>query len=174
MKNCRLLLLTICCTVFFSCQDKKMASDNELKNRTEPLIIANKGLVEKDNDRISAYIKRHKYKMRQTQTGLWYEVYFNAEKRKAAKDDIISLKYKVTLLDGKYCYSSDSLGPLVFRVGQGGVESGLEEGVLLLGTGDKARFILPPYLAHGLMGDGKKIPRRSIIIYEVEVLNIVN
>lgn len=174
MKNSGLLLLTICFTLFFSCQDRKMVSDNEVKNRAEPLIIANKGLIEKDNDRISAYIARHNYKMKQTQTGLWYEVYFDAKKKKAVKDNIISLKYKVTLLNGKHCYSSDSLGPMVFRVGQGGVESGLEEGILLLGIGDKARFILPPYLAHGLMGDGKKIPRRSIIIYEVEVLNIVN
>ena len=60
-----------------------------------------------------------------------------------------------------------------FRIGQGGVESGLEEGVLLLlHEGDKATFIMPPHLAHGLPGDGNRIPARSIIVYEVELVKV--
>ena len=59
-----------------------------------------------------------------------------------------------------------------FKVGFGGVESGLEEGVLLLRTGDKARFIMPPHLAHGLIGDGDCIPMRAIIIYDVELVRV--
>ena len=54
----------------------------------------------------------------------------------------------------------------------GGVESGLEEGILLMKTGGKAKFILPPHLAYGLPGDGKKIPARAILVYDVELLSI--
>ena len=38
--------------------------------------------------------------------------------------------------------------------------------------GDKARFIMPPHLAHGLLGDNHKIPARAIIIYEVELIKL--
>jgi hypothetical protein len=31
-------------------------------------------------------------------------------------------------------------------------------------------FILPPFLAFGLVGDGKKIPPRTIIVYNVSIL----
>jgi FKBP-type peptidyl-prolyl cis-trans isomerase len=51
-------------------------------------------------------------------------------------------------------------------------ESGLEQGILMMQEGDKARFILPPHLAHGLLGDENMIPARSIIVYEVELLDI--
>jgi FKBP-type peptidyl-prolyl cis-trans isomerase len=41
-------------------------------------------------------------------------------------------------------------------------------------VGDKARLILPPHLAHGLLGDENRIPARSIIVYEIELLDITN
>jgi FKBP-type peptidyl-prolyl cis-trans isomerase len=34
-------------------------------------------------------------------------------------------------------------------------------------VGDSAFFVLPPHLAHGLIGDQKKIPRMAIISYNV-------
>jgi len=84
------------------------------------------------------------------------------------------LNYRISLLDGTLCYSSDSLGVKEFAIGHGGVESGLEEGILLLKVGDKARFIMPPFKAHGLLGDMKKIPARSIIVYEIELLKLID
>ena len=59
-----------------------------------------------------------------------------------------------------------------FVVGKGGVESGLEEVVKYLHAGDNARFILPPHLAHGNFGDGKKIPPGAILLYELKLLAV--
>ena len=39
-------------------------------------------------------------------------------------------------------------------------------------AGDKARFIIPPHLAYGLLGDENRIPARSIIIYQVELVDV--
>jgi FKBP-type peptidyl-prolyl cis-trans isomerase len=66
----------------------------------------------------------------------------------------------------------DNDDPKTFLIGQGGVESGLEEGILLLQEGDKARFIMPPHLAHGLIGDRDKIPARATIIYDLELVSL--
>jgi len=72
-------------------------------------------------------------------------------------------------LNGKFCYSSDSTGLKKFKVGQGGVESGLEEMLLMMHKGDTAEMLMPPHLAHGLMGDQKKIPTLAILHYLVMV-----
>jgi FKBP-type peptidyl-prolyl cis-trans isomerase len=82
------------------------------------------------------------------------------------------VNYKITLLDGKLCYSSDSTGAKVFMIGKDNVESGLHEGIQLLHVGDKAIFILPSHLAHGLLGDEDKIPPHSAVIYDIELLGI--
>ena len=57
-------------------------------------------------------------------------------------------------------------------LGSGGVESGLEEGILLLKLGDKARFIIPSYLAHGLSGDQDKIPPKATLIYTIKIIDL--
>jgi FKBP-type peptidyl-prolyl cis-trans isomerase len=82
------------------------------------------------------------------------------------------LLYKTWLIDGNLVYSSDTDGVKEFLIGKGGVESGLEEGILKMRVGEKARFILPAHLAFGLMGDENKIPPRTAIIYELELINL--
>jgi len=39
----------------------------------------------------------------------------------------------------------------------------------MLKPGGEAIFIIPPFLAYGLIGDGGKIPPRAIIIYDVSI-----
>jgi FKBP-type peptidyl-prolyl cis-trans isomerase FkpA len=138
----------------------------------EDMVRANQFLVGKDMDLINAYIKRRNWQMEFTRTGLGYQIYEKGSGIQVEKGHTITIEYKISLLDGKVCYSSDEDGPRSFRVGQGGVEAGLEEGVLMLREGDRARFILPPFLAHGLIGDQARIPPRAVIIYEVSVLKV--
>jgi len=68
-------------------------------------------------------------------------------------------------------FDSISTGLKKFIIGKGQAENGLEEALLMMKYGDKARLILPPHLAFGLLGDDKKIPRRAIIVYEIEVVD---
>lgn len=147
-------------------------SEEEYENAKRALVGANRILVKKDHERIKSFIERKEWDMQETQTGLWYYIHDQGRGAHAKTGNIISLEYRVSLLDGTVCYNSDSLGLMEFRIGQGGVESGLEEGVLLLRKGDQARFIIPPHLAHGLTGDGNAIPPRSILIYEVRVVDV--
>jgi FKBP-type peptidyl-prolyl cis-trans isomerase FkpA len=112
--------------------------------------------------------------MQTSKTGLWYNIYVHGSGKPALPEKEATIKYNLYLLDGTLCYSSDELGVKKFRIGKGSVESGLDEGVSMLKVGDKARFILPPHLAFGLLGDEKKIPKRSIILYDVELINITD
>jgi FKBP-type peptidyl-prolyl cis-trans isomerase FkpA len=151
--------------------DQKL-NDKTTPNKQELLFRVNKYLVKKDADAINGFVKRHGWSMQQTQSGLWYEILDKGNGIRANNGKIASFSYKLWLLDGTLCYSSDSLGNKSFRIGKGGVEPGLEEGILLLNEGAKARFIMPPHLAYGLMGDENKIPARSTIIYELNLLKL--
>ncbi len=162
--------------VLLSCNNdktkKKHLSKKELDKYDKPLEAANRYLSIVDAERIESFAKRRNWNMKQTETGIWYEIYEHGKGKKAQEGQTALLNYKISLLDGTLCYSSDSLGAKAFVIGHGGVESGLEEGILMLHEGDKARFIFPPFRAHGLLGDQKKIPARSIVVYELELLEL--
>jgi FKBP-type peptidyl-prolyl cis-trans isomerase FkpA len=168
--------LYVACLLVLFCACKRHKeyaySAKEYAETEKALIGANRLLLQKDKEKILAFNKLHKLDLEESETGLWYKIDKTGHGKTASEGRQITLKYKVTLLDGTPCYSSDSLGPKTFTVGKGGVESGLEEGVTMLREGDRAMFVLPPHLADGLPGDGDKIPARSIIVYEVEVLKL--
>ncbi|MBE9468285.1 MAG: FKBP-type peptidyl-prolyl cis-trans isomerase [Bacteroidetes bacterium] len=169
---CSLLMIFI---FFVSCSRKQQyRSDAEVAQFKEPLIKINKYLIKKDAEQIADYAKRRKWEMKVSKTGLWHMIYEKGNGRNAKEGKIATIEYNINLLDGTLCYSSDSLGVKKFKIGQGGVEAGLEEGILLMREGDKARFILLPHLAFGLVGDDNKIPRRSTIVYDVKLVNVSN
>ena len=175
--KCKYLIVRSFILIFllisFSCNRENKA-DNKPKPRLskETLEEVNKLLVDKDSEIIKSFVERRGWDMNVSETGLWYIVDKEGTGDKIEKNNFVTLNYKLWLIDGTLCYSSDSLGTKKFVVGKGGVEAGLEEGVLMLKSGSKARFIMPPHLAHGLMGDENRIPARAIIIYDIEVLNI--
>jgi len=136
------------------------------------LIEVNKILVRKDRQLIKGYNERHELNMHESETGLWYNIIEKGDGNAAKEGQMATINFKISLLDGTECYNSTVDGVKTFSIGRGGVESGLEEGILMLNAGGKAQFILPPHLAYGLPGDGNKIPPRAIIVYDIEVLSI--
>ncbi len=106
--------------------------------------------------------------MKESGTGLRYQILVKGKGHKAHTGQIAKIRYSVELFSGKKIYS----GTKLFKIGYGGVENGLEEGILLLKTGEEARFILPSHLAYGLSGDGNKVPPHTPLIYYVKLLEL--
>jgi FKBP-type peptidyl-prolyl cis-trans isomerase FkpA len=148
------------------------APEMTAREEKEMLLRVNKFLVQKDIELIESYSKRHGWNMEVTETGLFYEICEPSLGTKVKQDDIVNLEYKVSLLDGTLCYSSEEDGNKIFKVGKSQEISGLEQGVELMREGERARFIIPPHLAFGLLGDEHCIPARSIIIYEVKLVEV--
>ena len=167
-----LLLSVFSCRRYNTQQSTQDATEFERRQKQEILLRVNQQLVEEDAQDIAAFAEHNGWQMKNTESGLWYMIYHAGKGERAATGKIATLEYSLSLIDGTLCYSSEQLGQKEFLVGQGGVESGLEEGVLLMRVGDKARFILPPHLAYGLVGDGVCIPRRAIILYDVELVRV--
>ena len=130
----------------------------------------NKYLVQKDKERIKNYIERKNLKMTESATGLWYQINKEGEGKHFTDNDKIVMNYECYLLDGTKCYSSAELGPKELVLGKTVMEQGLNEGLRLLKPGAEAIFIIPPYLAYGLIGDRKMIPSRAVIVYNVNIL----
>ncbi len=171
--RCIDLFLMLSVIFLFSCKSTPGEQKTEnLFGEKETLMKVNKYFVEKDAEIIESYVKRRNWQMEVTESGLWYMIYEKGHGPKATIGKIATIEYCITLLDGTVCYDSGNSGPKRFTIGRGGVEAGLEEGILMLRTGDKARFILPPHLAYGLLGDEEKILPRSTIVYEVKVIEI--
>ncbi len=172
MKILTIILTTL---LLFSCQSNpKKQEKKDWKKINQNLIKANKYLVKEDIERIQSYIERKNWDMTETKTGFWYQIYEKGSGKQAQENMIATINYKIELLDGTLCYTSDSLGSKTFKIGMGDVVTGLQQGILLMHQGDKARFIFPPFLAHGLLGDDDKIPPRAIIVYDVELISLTN
>jgi FKBP-type peptidyl-prolyl cis-trans isomerase FkpA len=127
----------------------------------------NRYFIQKDKERIQNYIERKKLKMKETPTGLWYQIINEGSGLNFSDNDKLSFDYECSLLDGTKCYSSKELGPKEVILGRSDLEQGLNEGIKMLKPGAEAIFIIPPYLAYGLLGDRKNIPPRAVIVYNV-------
>lgn len=169
----KLSLIFFFSSFLLSCNTNEQQEKKKVRMPSEKeMIKINQHLVEEDELVIQRYIDRRNWEMKKKESGLYYMIYKNGKGPSVQKDDIVTINFKVELLDGTVCYHSREEGPLTFKVGHGGVETGLEEGIRLLQEGDKAKFIMPPHLAHGLIGDEKCIPGRSTIVYDLEVIGV--
>jgi len=155
---------------FVSCRSDKVPGVATVKPGKDEMADLNRYLVQKDREIIENYIERKNLPMKESETGLWYLVENEGAGRNLKDFDRIVLNYECSLLDGTVCYSSSDLGPKEVILGKTDIEPGLNEGLRLLKPGGKAQFILPPFLAYGLVGDGKKIPPRTIIVYRVSII----
>ncbi len=172
MRRTPLILLAL---MMASCSGNERQPDKQpnVAETREMLQRINKALVQQDREQILDYIKRNNLvEMNESPTGLFYHISGASNGPKVRKGDVVEYSYRVSLLDGTTCYQSKADTPATFEVGHGGVVSGLEEGILLMRQGQSAKFIMPPHLAYGLIGDSKQIPARSIVIYDVELLAV--
>ena len=64
--------------------------------------------------------------------------------------------------------------PLVFQIGMKEVIPGFEQGILGQNKGSKRKIKIPSKLAYGEKGAGKLIPPNSNLIFEFEILDVLN
>ncbi|MEW7291212.1 peptidylprolyl isomerase [Aquimarina sp. 2304DJ70-9] len=108
-----------------------------------------------------------------TESGLRYKVIQKGDGAKAEKGKTVSVHYKGSLTDGTVFDSSFKRNqPIDFPLGMGHVIAGWDEGIALLEVGDKARFVIPPYLGYGEAGAGGVIPPNATLVFDVELVEV--
>jgi FKBP-type peptidyl-prolyl cis-trans isomerase len=92
----------------------------------------------------------------------------------AREGDKVAVHYAGTLMDGtKFDSSYDRGQPFVFTLGAGQVIQGWDKGVAGMKVGGKRKLIIPPYMAYGTSGVPGTIPPNAILVFEVELVKIV-
>jgi peptidyl-prolyl cis-trans isomerase A (cyclophilin A) len=108
-----------------------------------------------------------------TESGLRYKMIQKGDGKKAEAGKTVSVHYEGSLESGKVFDSSyPRKKPIEFRLGQGQVIEGWDEGIALLQVGDKARFVIPSDLAYGAAGAGGVIPPHATLIFDVELMDV--
>jgi FKBP-type peptidyl-prolyl cis-trans isomerase len=107
-----------------------------------------------------------------TASGLQYEVLQEGTGAKPKDTNTVKVHYEGFLLNGMRFDSSKDRGqPAEFPLNQ--VIRGWTEGVQLMSVGSKYKFYIPYQLGYGEMGSGETIPGGSVLIFDVELIEIV-
>jgi peptidyl-prolyl cis-trans isomerase A (cyclophilin A) len=108
-----------------------------------------------------------------TESGLRYKMIQKGNGKKAESGKTVSVHYEGSLETGKVFDSSyPRKKPIEFKLGQGQVIEGWDEGIALLQVGDKARFVIPSYLGYGASGAGGVIPPNATLVFDVELMDV--
>lgn len=122
----------------------------------------------------AAFLEENKKKsgVTVTESGLQYEVLTEGSGDKAKAEDTVKVEYVGTLIDGTEFDSTAKHGePAEFQVGQ--VIKGWAEALQLMNTGSKLRLVIPSELAYGEQGASPRIQPNSVLVFEVEIKEIV-
>lgn len=145
-------------------EDEKMAQQAEAnKELYKDYIVQNEEFLAKNKERSGVTV---------TPTGLQYEVIKMGSGQKPTPENTVKVHYVGTLIDGTEFDSSVKRNePATFTVS--GVISGWTEALQLMPVGSKFKIYLPQSLAYGPNGAGEQIKPYSTLIFEVELLEIV-
>ena len=106
-----------------------------------------------------------------TESGLQYTILKEGNGPKPTINNMVKVHYTGMLLDSTVFDSSVERGePAVFGVGQ--VIPGWTEALLSMPVGSKWKLFIPQELAYGASGAGRMIKPFSLLIFEVELLEI--
>ena len=110
-----------------------------------------------------------------TASGLSYRVLSSGPgtERSPGRSDSVTVHYRGTLVDGTVFDSSYDRGaPATFGVSE--VIPGWTEALKLMKVGSKWQLAIPSDLAYGPQGRGASMPPNSVLLFDVELIEIVN
>ncbi len=112
------------------------------------------------------------------QTKQAYGLYYQLDKKGTGttpkKGDYVMLNFTAKLLDGTIFEESDPTAPFVFQLGYNQVIRGWDLGTTLFPVGSKGTLYIPSNMGYGKRGAGTTVPPNTDLIYDIEVVKILN
>lgn len=132
----------------------------------EHFINANRTIAQSEETSINEYVARRKWDMQKLPEGVRLWEYEKGRGPKVNVEDSVHIVYSVEAINGKLIYSNITDDYVAGRRQQ---MIGLDQAVLQLSVGSRAKVILPSNLAYGIGGDGDRIPQSAILVIDVKV-----
>jgi FKBP-type peptidyl-prolyl cis-trans isomerase len=108
-----------------------------------------------------------------TASGLQYEVLKGGEGQKPGPQALVQVNYEGKLSDGTVFDSTWERGEPA-RIPLNRVIPGWAEGIQLMGVGDSYLLFIPSVLAYGEEGAGEVIPPNALLIFRVDLIEILD
>lgn len=170
---------------FMSWQQEMMA-----KQQKKQEADAAKQLTD-DVTAIEKFLKENNIEAQKTESGIFYVMKEEGTGEQASAGDTVKVNYAGHVLNGPFFDTNDEAlakekdlfneqraaqggyAPLEFVLGQGRVIKGWDEGIALLKEGGKATLYIPSPLAYGPRQRSAEIVANSILVFDVELVDVV-
>jgi FKBP-type peptidyl-prolyl cis-trans isomerase len=128
-----------------------------------------------ESEDISTYVKDNKIGIKPSESGMYFIVKRNGSGSKAVKGKVVEIHYSAEFLNGKKLFSShdESGESICFELGKGFEIPAIEEALLKMNAGSVSKLIVPSSIAYGEKGIADLVPPYSPLIFELELLNIM-
>jgi FKBP-type peptidyl-prolyl cis-trans isomerase 2 len=121
------------------------------------------------------YIRNEGITAQPSESGLYQIVLSEGKGKEVAAGKIVKVHFSGRFIDGREFDNSYTRNqPFQFQLGQGRSVKGFEEGIATMHKGEKKRLIMPSTLGYGARGVKGRIPAFSSLIFDVELLDIID
>ncbi len=129
---------------------------------------------EQEEELMLDYLDEEGITIEPTESGLYYVERERGDGPQVQAGDMVAVHYEGRLLDGTVFDSSyERDEPLEFSVGMQQVIPGWDEGIGMMRKGGTATLVIPSYLGYGDRGAGQAVPPFSTLVFDVEVVDII-
>lgn len=122
---------------------------------------------QKDDAAITSYLSQHSINATKTASGLYYTIEDPGTGMQVSATNSVYMKYKAYLLDGTV-FDENKVGTTLSLPN---TILGWQEGIPKFKVGGKGKLFIPSRLGYGSQATGK-IPANSVLVFEVEVIEI--
>lgn len=126
-----------------------------------------------DSIDLETYLIKNNIQAQTSEDGLYYLMDKEGRGDFPKTGDYVMVNYVGKLLDGTV-FDQSGEEPFIFQLGYRQVIRGWEKGIPLFKIGSKGTLYLAPQLGYGKTGAGKAVPPNAALIYEIEVLKIMD
>ncbi len=124
-------------------------------------------------ERIAKYLKSHNIEVEPTNSGVYFIEKEKGNGESAFKGDMVYIHYIMYNIEDEVIESSYETGvPMSFALGYDEMVPAIEEAVLKMKEGGKARIIVPSQMGFGDIAIDEKLPGNSTVIFDIELVNV--
>lgn len=158
----------------YEVQVESIRTEEEENKYNQEMATKQKGI---DEQLLQEYFAKNGIKAKKTESGLYYTVSKEGTGPMPKTGQMLSVNYTGKLMNGNVFDSNTDSSfkhpePFKLPIGKGQVIKGWDEGLMLINKGAKATFYIPSTLAYGSQDRSPQIPANSILIFDVELLDI--